>query len=136
MISRQAAAGQGLIAAAAVAAQRRLSLPKHSVARAWGPRLGSVRESVVCNWPNFSILIDVFLTNKHNNPFVEKQNHGRHSMLNLWNLMVLKTARDESGATAIEYGLIAALIAVAAITAFQLVGSNLSSLFNTIGSDL
>lgn len=57
-------------------------------------------------------------------------------MLNLWNLMVLKTARDESGATAIEYGLIAALIAVAAITAFQLVGSNLSSLFNTIGSDL
>jgi pilus assembly protein Flp/PilA len=50
--------------------------------------------------------------------------------------MVLKTARDESGATAIEYGLIAALIAVAAITAFQLVGSNLSSLFNTIGSDL
>ncbi len=43
---------------------------------------------------------------------------------------------EESGATAIEYGLIAALIAVVAIAAFQLVGSNLSSLFNTVGTDL
>jgi pilus assembly protein Flp/PilA len=43
---------------------------------------------------------------------------------------------DESGATAIEYGLIAALIAVAAIAAFQLVGTNLSTTFNTIGTDL
>ncbi len=44
--------------------------------------------------------------------------------------------RDDSGATAIEYGLIAALIAVAAIAAFQLVGTNLSSIFNTIAGDL
>jgi pilus assembly protein Flp/PilA len=44
--------------------------------------------------------------------------------------------RDESGATAIEYGLIAALIAVAAIAAFKLVGTNLSSIFNTVASDL
>ena len=44
--------------------------------------------------------------------------------------------RDESGVTAIEYGLIAALIAVAAIASFQLVGSSLSSTFNTIGTDL
>ncbi len=44
--------------------------------------------------------------------------------------------KDESGATAIEYGLIAALIAVAAITAFQLVGTNLSSIFNTIATKL
>jgi pilus assembly protein Flp/PilA len=43
---------------------------------------------------------------------------------------------DESGATAIEYGLIAALIAVAAIAAFQLVGTNLTSVFNTVASDL
>jgi pilus assembly protein Flp/PilA len=43
---------------------------------------------------------------------------------------------DESGATAIEYGLIAALIAVAAIAAFQLVGTNLSSIFNTVSGDL
>ena len=40
--------------------------------------------------------------------------------------------RDESGVTAIEYALIAALIAVAAIAAFTLVGTNLSTVFNTI----
>jgi pilus assembly protein Flp/PilA len=44
--------------------------------------------------------------------------------------------RDEDGATAIEYGLIAALIAVAAIAAFRLVGTNLSSIFNTVATDL
>jgi pilus assembly protein Flp/PilA len=44
--------------------------------------------------------------------------------------------RDNSGATAIEYGLIAALIAVAAIAAFQLVGTNLTSVFNNVASDL
>jgi pilus assembly protein Flp/PilA len=40
--------------------------------------------------------------------------------------------RDESGVTAIEYALIAALIAVAAIAAFTLVGTNLSTTFSTI----
>ena len=44
--------------------------------------------------------------------------------------------KDDSGATAIEYGLIAALIAVAAIAAFQLVGTNLSSIFGTVATDL
>ena len=44
--------------------------------------------------------------------------------------------KNESGATAIEYGLIAALIAVAAIAAFQLVGTNLSSIFNTVATKL
>ncbi len=43
---------------------------------------------------------------------------------------------DDAGATAIEYGLIAALIAVAAITAFQLVGTNLTSTFNNVASQL
>jgi pilus assembly protein Flp/PilA len=47
-----------------------------------------------------------------------------------------RVLRDEAGATAIEYGLIAALIAVAAIAAFQLVGTNLSTLFNTVATDL
>jgi pilus assembly protein Flp/PilA len=42
----------------------------------------------------------------------------------------------ESGATAIEYGLIAALIAVAAIAAFTLVGTNLSTVFNTIATTI
>lgn len=50
---------------------------------------------------------------------------------------VLKSlVRDENGATAIEYGLIAALIAVAAIAAFRLVGTHLSSVFNTVATDL
>jgi pilus assembly protein Flp/PilA len=43
---------------------------------------------------------------------------------------------NEEGATAIEYGLIAALIAIAAIAAFQLVGTNLSTIFNTVGTAL
>ena len=44
--------------------------------------------------------------------------------------------KNEDGATAIEYGLIAALIAVAAIAAFQLVGTNLSGIFNSVGTQL
>jgi pilus assembly protein Flp/PilA len=44
--------------------------------------------------------------------------------------------RDDSGATAIEYGLIAALIAVAAIGAFTAVGSSLTGIFNTVAGDL
>ena len=42
-----------------------------------------------------------------------------------------KLIRDEAGATAIEYGLIAALIAVAAIAAMQGLGSELQTTFNT-----
>ena len=44
--------------------------------------------------------------------------------------------RDEEGVTAIEYGLIAALIAVAIITAVALVGTNLSDLFTKIAGEL
>ena len=44
--------------------------------------------------------------------------------------------KNEDGATAIEYGLIAALIAVAAISAFQLVGTSLTSTFNNVASKL
>jgi pilus assembly protein Flp/PilA len=44
--------------------------------------------------------------------------------------------KNERGATAIEYGLIAALIAVAAIAAFQLVGTNLSDTFHGIATQL
>ena len=44
--------------------------------------------------------------------------------------------RDEQGATAIEYGLIAALIAVAAITAMQSLGNELSTTFNTVKTEL
>jgi pilus assembly protein Flp/PilA len=44
--------------------------------------------------------------------------------------------KDESGVTAIEYALIAALIAVAAIAAFSLVGTNLSNTFSRVASCL
>ena len=45
-------------------------------------------------------------------------------------------AKDESGATAIEYGLIAALISVAIIGAATLLGTNLGNLFNGISGQL
>lgn len=44
--------------------------------------------------------------------------------------------RDESGATAIEYGLIAALIAVGIIAAATTVGTGLGNIFNYIGGEL
>jgi pilus assembly protein Flp/PilA len=52
-------------------------------------------------------------------------------------IRLLKTLlSDDQGATAIEYGLIAALIAVAAITAMSAVGTHLSTTFNTIATKL
>jgi pilus assembly protein Flp/PilA len=53
-------------------------------------------------------------------------------MTNLFSRFV----RDESGATAIEYGLIAALIAVVIIGALQLIGSNLTTTFSKVASKL
>ena len=50
--------------------------------------------------------------------------------------MLAKFLRDESGATAIEYGLIAALISVAIIAGVSLTGSQLASTFNNVGSTL
>ena len=47
-----------------------------------------------------------------------------------------KLLRDEQGATAIEYGLIAALIAVAAITAMGALGNQLSNTFNTVSNEM
>ena len=50
--------------------------------------------------------------------------------------MLRKIIQDETGATAIEYGLIAALIAVAAITALQSMGNSLNGTFNTVSDTL
>jgi pilus assembly protein Flp/PilA len=47
-----------------------------------------------------------------------------------------KLLKNESGVTAIEYGLIAALIAVAAVTVMGTVGTNLTSTFSTVASKL
>ncbi len=44
--------------------------------------------------------------------------------------------RDEDGATAIEYGLIAALVAVAAIGALNFLGTELQGVFNAVASEL
>jgi pilus assembly protein Flp/PilA len=43
---------------------------------------------------------------------------------------------DENGATAIEYGLIAALVSVAAIGALTAMGNSLGTMFNTVSSHL
>lgn len=47
-----------------------------------------------------------------------------------------KMLKDEQGATAIEYGLIAALIAIAAITAMTSLGGQLSNTFSTVSGEL
>ena len=53
-------------------------------------------------------------------------------------LQILLNARrdDERGATAVEYGLLVALIAAVIIVAVTLLGSNLSSLFNTVAGQI
>ena len=46
--------------------------------------------------------------------------------------LIARFVKDESGATAIEYGLIAALIAVVIITAAQLLGQEIVTTFNRV----
>ncbi|NJC05475.1 pilus assembly protein Flp/PilA [Sphingomonas kaistensis] len=48
----------------------------------------------------------------------------------------IKMLNNEDGATAIEYGLIAALIAVAAITALTSIGGNLNKTFTNVAGNL
>jgi pilus assembly protein Flp/PilA len=48
----------------------------------------------------------------------------------------LKLIKSDKGATAIEYGLIAALIAVAAIAAMSNIGTQLGSTFNEVATKL
>ncbi|MEM6907649.1 MAG: Flp family type IVb pilin [Pseudomonadota bacterium] len=50
--------------------------------------------------------------------------------------MLNKLIADERGATAIEYGLIAALISLAAVIAFTSLGLNLATVFNTVGASI
>ena len=49
---------------------------------------------------------------------------------------LIRFINDENGATAIEYGLIAALISLAAIAAMSGVGTKLSTLFGNVSSNL
>jgi pilus assembly protein Flp/PilA len=50
--------------------------------------------------------------------------------------LIRKIFKNEEGATAIEYGLIAALIAVAAIAAMQNIGTNLGTTFNAVADNM
>jgi pilus assembly protein Flp/PilA len=50
--------------------------------------------------------------------------------------MLTAFLREESGATAIEYGLIAALVAVAIIGTLGALGSNLSDIFGTVSDEI
>jgi len=50
--------------------------------------------------------------------------------------LFVRFVKDDSGATAIEYGLIAAGIAVAIIAVVQTVGSNLNNTFNNVATNL
>ena len=50
--------------------------------------------------------------------------------------VIKKFVTNESGATAIEYGLIAALIAVVIITSVKLVGTKLDGVFNSVATAL
>ncbi len=49
---------------------------------------------------------------------------------------LFRLSRDQRGATAIEYGLIAALIAVAAITAMSALGTQLTTTFNNVANNM
>ncbi len=50
--------------------------------------------------------------------------------------LISRFMKDDSGSTAIEYGLIAALVSVAAIGALTAMGDSLSSLFDTVSTAL
>jgi len=49
---------------------------------------------------------------------------------------ISRFAKDESGATAIEYGLIAALVAVVLVTALGVMGNKLSGTFDKVSNSL
>ena len=68
-------------------------------------------------------------------PNVSSTSHVYTGVIIMKNL-VSRFVKDESGATAIEYGLIAAGIAIAIITAVQGVGTKLSANFGTISTSL
>ena len=50
--------------------------------------------------------------------------------------LINRILKDETGATAIEYGLMAALISVAAITAMGSLGNSLSNTFNYVSGQM
>jgi pilus assembly protein Flp/PilA len=56
------------------------------------------------------------------------------SRMTIMRTLLLRFAKDDTGVTAIEYGLIASLIAVVIITSVTLVGTDLTTAFNAIAT--
>jgi pilus assembly protein Flp/PilA len=64
-------------------------------------------------------------------------NFGRErNAMKKYPLLLLRLKKDKSAVTALEYGLVAALIAVAIISALSLLGGNLNSTFNNIATTI
>jgi pilus assembly protein Flp/PilA len=59
-----------------------------------------------------------------------------YATLHLLRSSLLERAHDDEGATAVEYGLMVALIAIVIITAVALVGTNLDALFTEVAGEL
>lgn len=53
----------------------------------------------------------------------------------LWRVLI-STVSDRSGATMVEYGLIAALVAVAAVVGMGTIGESLAAIFSSVGGDM
>jgi pilus assembly protein Flp/PilA len=88
----------------------------------------------------YFVIVSEFQPDRLNVPltavgFSSMVNSAQERAMHLFNCFS-RLLRDDSGATAIEYGLIAALIAVAAVVVMGTVGSNLTSVFTTVASDL
>ena len=64
------------------------------------------------------------------------RSHRKFPSSRLHSSTIKRFLQDESGASAIEYGLIAALVSVAAVTALTNVGDSLSNMFETVSSDV
>lgn len=54
----------------------------------------------------------------------------------LWEILVCRVNRSDRGATAVEYGLMVALIAAVIVTAVTLIGTNLTSVFNSVAGKI
>jgi pilus assembly protein Flp/PilA len=54
-------------------------------------------------------------------------------MLSLYTNLMIRLRNEEKGATAVEYGIMVALIAVVIIVAVTLLGDNLSTMFDNVG---
>jgi pilus assembly protein Flp/PilA len=57
-------------------------------------------------------------------------------MLRMWTALQSRIARDDEGASLVEYALLVALIAIVAIIAITVVGQNVSDNFDSIATEL